>query len=140
VQMSSYGGALQPTQVYTCACLCTASHGYHVFAAWLASVIILAMPASMPAAGANQNDDVAEQDSIRRVAEHLNAADSEAAVCIICLELLKRQDAVWSCTNGCCDTVHLACIQVRHRLLDICNSSMCNVQVKHRGSATLNTN
>ena len=57
---------------------------------------------------------MAEQDSIRRVAEHLNAADSEAAVCIICLELLKRQDAVWSCTDGCCDTVHLACIQVRY--------------------------
>lgn len=81
----------------------------------------------MPAAGANQNEDMAEQDSIRRVAEHLNAADSEAAVCIICLELLKRQDAVWSCTDGCCDTVHLACIQVRCFLhVHTCNSSVCN--------------
>ncbi len=54
----------------------------------------------------------AEQDSLQRVAEHLNAAQSGVSVCLICLELLKRKDAVWSCSRGCCDTTHLACIQV----------------------------
>lgn len=63
-------------------------------------------------AGHGLPGDEAADDSIRRVAEHLNAADSEASVCIICLELLKRRDAVWSCVGGCSDTVHLSCIQV----------------------------
>lgn len=61
--------------------------------------------------GSKQQGNEAAQDSIRRVAEHLNADDSEASVCIICLELLKRRDAVWSCSAGCSDTVHLSCIQ-----------------------------
>ena len=77
------------------------------------------------AAGHGQPGDGAAEDSIRRVAEHLNAADSEASVCIICLELLKRKDAVWSCADGCADTVHLSCIQVRR--LDIVPNDVTSV-------------
>jgi len=51
----------------------------------------------------------AERDSIMRLREHLAAED--AAVCLICLELLLRDDPVWSC-GTCYDSVHLACIQV----------------------------
>lgn len=77
------------------------------------------MSAQCMIAGSEQQGGEAAQDSIRRVAEHLNAADSEASVCIICLELLKRRDAVWSCSAGCSDTVHLSCIQVGSRLVQL---------------------
>lgn len=61
-------------------------------------------------AGATGAGGEVEQDSIQRLREHLTAEG--AAVCLICLELLQREDPVWSCTDGCYDTVHLACIQV----------------------------
>ena len=65
-------------------------------------------------AGAGKEDD-AYEDSLRRVREHLLSCQSGAAVCLICLEAVRRTDAVWSCQRSCACDFHLLCIQASHR-------------------------
>lgn len=54
--------------------------------------------------------DDAGHDSIKQLRDHMQQAN-DASVCLVCLEVLLREDPVWSCVDGCYDTVHLACIQ-----------------------------
>ncbi len=75
-----------------------------------AIAVLIAHP-PLSRAGPSSEGNAAEQDSLQRLREHLTAEG--AAVCLICLELLRREDPVWSCAQGCYDTVHLACIRVR---------------------------
>ena len=55
------------------------------------------------------------KESIQRVRDHLHSSQSSAAVCLICLENMKKEDAVWHCSKGCCCVLHLLCIQAWSR-------------------------
>ena len=52
------------------------------------------------------------EEGLRRVREHLLSGQRGAAVCLICLEAVRRSDAVWACQRSCSSTFHLICIQV----------------------------
>ena len=77
-------------------------------------------------AGAGKEDD-AYEDSLRRVREHLLSCQSGATVCLICLEAVRRTDAVWSCRRSCASDFHLLCIQAGHRRVDAMPSSLNSV-------------
>lgn len=51
-------------------------------------------------------------EGLQRVKEHLLSGQRGAAVCLICLESVRRSDAVWACQRSCSSTFHLLCIQV----------------------------
>lgn len=52
-------------------------------------------------------------EGLQRVKEHLLLSGQRgAAVCLICLESVRRRDAVWACQRSCSSTFHLLCIQV----------------------------
>lgn len=57
--------------------------------------------------------DAAFDEGLQRVKEHLLSGQRGAAVCLICLEAVRRTDAVWACQRSCSCTFHLLCIQVR---------------------------
>ncbi len=67
---------------------------------------------SRASTGAGKDDAVCEE-SLRRVREHLLSCRSGAVVCLICLEAVRRTDAVWSCQRSCSCDFHLLCIQAR---------------------------
>ncbi|KAL0034329.1 hypothetical protein WJX77_009558 [Trebouxia sp. C0004] len=54
-------------------------------------------------------------DALQRVREQLHSTQSSAAVCLICLETMHNDDAVWHCSRGCCCVLHLLCIQAWSR-------------------------
>lgn len=54
-------------------------------------------------------------EALQRVREQLHSTRSSAAVCLICLENMHNDDAVWHCYRGCCCVLHLVCIQAWSR-------------------------
>lgn len=54
-------------------------------------------------------------EALQRVQEQLHSTQSSAAVCLICLENMHHDDAVWHCYRGCCCILHLVCIQAWSR-------------------------
>ena len=56
--------------------------------------------------------DAAFYEGLQGVKEHLLSGQQGAAVCLICLEAVRRTDAVWACQRSCSCTFHLLCIQV----------------------------
>ena len=60
-------------------------------------------------------DDRGLADALQRVREQLHSTQSSAAVCLICLETMHNDDAVWHCSRGCCCVLHLLCIQAWSR-------------------------
>lgn len=61
--------------------------------------------------GSGKEADPELEEGLRRVQEHIVGAQSEAAACLICLEGISHTDAVWHCSEGCHEVVHLMCIQ-----------------------------
>lgn len=62
-------------------------------------------------AATGEDTDEHFKEAIQRVRDHLHSSQSSAAVCLICLEHMKNEDAVWHCSKGCCCVLHLLCIQ-----------------------------
>ncbi|KAL3132442.1 hypothetical protein ABBQ32_008998 [Trebouxia sp. C0010 RCD-2024] len=54
-------------------------------------------------------------EALQRVREQLHSTRSSAAVCLICLENMHNDAAVWHCYRGCCCVLHLVCIQAWSR-------------------------
>lgn len=55
------------------------------------------------------------KDAVQQVRDHLHSSQSSAAVCLVCLENMKHEDAVWHCSKACCCVLHLLCIQAWSR-------------------------
>ena len=70
---------------------------------------------SCAADGSSAEDDRELADALQRVREQLHGTQSSAAVCLICLETMHSDDAVWHCSRGCCCVLHLLCIQAWSR-------------------------
>ncbi len=70
---------------------------------------------SCAADGSSVEDDRELADALQRVREQLHSTQSSAAVCLICLETMHNDDAVWHCSRGCCCVLHLLCIQAWSR-------------------------
>ena len=70
---------------------------------------------SCAADGSSAEDDRELADALQRVREQLHSTQSSAAVCLICLETMHNDDAVWHCSRGCCCVLHLLCIQAWSR-------------------------
>ena len=70
---------------------------------------------SCAADGSSAGDDRELADALQRVREQLHSTQSSAAVCLICLETMHNDDAVWHCFRGCCCVLHLLCIQAWSR-------------------------
>ena len=70
---------------------------------------------SCAADGNSAGDDRELADALQRVREQLHSTQSSAAVCLICLETMHNDDAVWHCFRGCCCELHLLCIQAWSR-------------------------
>lgn len=76
--------------------------------------------------------DCDEANSLARLKQHLSSQHSRMAVCLICLEDIEADAAVWECRQSCYCMVHLLCIQVRslafnnrHRLAVPLMQAMC---------------
>lgn len=54
-------------------------------------------------------------EALQRVREQLHSTRSSTAVCLICLENMRHDDAIWHCYRGCCCVLHLVCIQAWSR-------------------------
>ena len=54
-------------------------------------------------------------EALQRVREQLHSTRSSTAVCLICLENMRHDDAVWHCYRGCYCVLHLVCIQAWSR-------------------------
>lgn len=65
--------------------------------------------------GGSDGDDSELAEALQRVREQLHSTQSSAAVCLICLETMHNDDAVWHCSQGCCCVLHLLCIQAWSR-------------------------
>ncbi|OQV20499.1 NF-X1-type zinc finger protein NFXL1 [Hypsibius exemplaris] len=57
---------------------------------------------------ADDDDDGGEGKNVRRLLE--NATSANTLTCLICISTIKKNDAIWNCSN-CCASLHLACIQ-----------------------------
>ena len=67
------------------------------------------------ASGAGQDSDGVDQvflSGLARIEEDLAGSQNDCSVCLICLEDLHPDDAVWTCRDGCYCLFHLVCIQV----------------------------
>ena len=68
-----------------------------------------------PAIGNAQDQDGVDPiflNGLARIEEDLAGGQSDCSVCLICLEDLRLDEAVWDCHNGCYCLFHLVCIQV----------------------------
>ena len=54
-------------------------------------------------------------EALQRVRDQLHSTRSSAAVCLICLENMRNDDAIWHCYRGCCCVLHLVCMQAWSR-------------------------
>ncbi len=70
---------------------------------------------SCAADGGSSGNDSELAEALQRVREQLHSTQSSAAVCLICLETMHNDDAVWHCSQGCCCVLHLLCIQAWSR-------------------------
>lgn len=70
---------------------------------------------SASAEGTSGGEDAELADALQRVREQLHSTQSSAAICLICLETMHNDDAVWHCSRGCCCVLHLLCIQAWSR-------------------------
>ncbi|KAI3428787.1 hypothetical protein D9Q98_007606 [Chlorella vulgaris] len=61
--------------------------------------------------GVDTATDAAYEDGVDRVKEHLLSITGDGAVCMVCLEVLRPTDPVWSCQQGCHAVLHLPCAQ-----------------------------
>jgi len=58
-----------------------------------------------------QNTNDGGDDILGRTQEYLlNSVKSKASVCLVCIETIRRTEAIWSCT-GCHTSFHLTCLQ-----------------------------
>ncbi|KAK9820436.1 hypothetical protein WJX72_010343 [[Myrmecia] bisecta] len=67
-------------------------------------------------AGFQEAPEVADEEGVyaeglQRVKEHLHSAQSRATVCLICLETMRNDAAIWVCDKSCYCIFHLLCIQ-----------------------------
>eukprot|EP00897_Mesotaenium_endlicherianum_P009425 jgi/Mesen1/8510/ME000480S07858 len=63
------------------------------------------------AADEGRSDDDPFGTGLDKIRDHLLAAQSGAATCLICLERIRSNDFIWDCKAGCHCTFHLTCIQ-----------------------------
>lgn len=70
---------------------------------------------SASAVSTSGGQDAELADALQRVREQLHSTQSSAAICLICLETMHNDDAVWHCSRGCCCVLHLLCIQAWSR-------------------------
>ncbi|KAK9814014.1 hypothetical protein WJX73_009179 [Symbiochloris irregularis] len=58
-----------------------------------------------------QQKDSDDSHTLARLKQHLSGQHSRMAVCLICLEDIEADAAVWECRQSCYCMVHLLCIQ-----------------------------
>eukprot|EP00803_Ostreobium_quekettii_P005135 evm.model.scf_243.8 EVM.evm.TU.scf_243.8 scf_243:37566-42694(-) len=74
----------------------------------LTATVLAEYAAQLATAGADGSD---FSQGLGRVEERLQNCDSNACVCLVCLEVIHGEDPVWICREGCHDLFHLHCIQ-----------------------------